>query len=210
MNIKAVISFRSYREGDLPTVAQRIHDQLAKNAATFPALPVSLGELQTLVSDYNHALEAKLDGSKAARVHFLVAQSALREALARLGMHVNSVAKGDAVIVEKSGFPSFQAGRRPPMGIPSAPKKLTLKHGTLSTTVQARYLADRRPSSNEVQVNKDDPTSETDWKHHGIYLGSKALLTGLTPGTQIWVRVRTAGKKGKMGAWSDPAMIWVV
>ena len=36
------------------------------------------------------------------------------------------------------------------------------------------------------------------------------VLTGLTPGLLLWVRVRTVGLKGVMGAWSDPAQIRVL
>jgi hypothetical protein len=38
----------------------------------------------------------------------------------------------------------------------------------------------------------------------------KANLGGFTPGTVIWVRVRTVGLKGVMGAWSGPAKLIVV
>ncbi len=44
----------------------------------------------------------------------------------------------------------------------------------------------------------------------GLFSGGTALLTGFTPGTTVWVRVRTAGIKGVMGAWSDPAKIMVI
>jgi hypothetical protein len=36
------------------------------------------------------------------------------------------------------------------------------------------------------------------------------VISGITPGTVLWIRVRTAGLKGVMGAWSDPAKIMVV
>jgi hypothetical protein len=48
------------------------------------------------------------------------------------------------------------------------------------------------------------------WQHAGTFSDGKAILTGLTPGTTLWVRVRTAGLRGVMGAWSDPAKIMVV
>jgi hypothetical protein len=35
-------------------------------------------------------------------------------------------------------------------------------------------------------------------------------VSGIVPGTTVWVRVRTTGLKGVMGAWSDPAKIIVV
>jgi hypothetical protein len=43
-----------------------------------------------------------------------------------------------------------------------------------------------------------------------MFSGGKATLAGYAPGTQLWVRIRTAGLKGVMGAWSDPAKIMVI
>ena len=48
------------------------------------------------------------------------------------------------------------------------------------------------------------------WQHAGMFSGGKATVSGIVPGTTVWVRVRTAGLKGVMGAWSDPAKIIVV
>ena len=39
--------------------------------------------------------------------------------------------------------------------------------------------------------------------------GGKITITGLTPGTILWVRVATVGSGGQLGAWSDPAKIVV-
>lgn len=58
--------------------------------------------------------------------------------------------------------------------------------------------------------NTDDPNNEAGWHTHGLYKGGRVTLSGLTPGSVIWVRVRTVGLKGVMGAWSDPAQIRVV
>jgi hypothetical protein len=69
---------------------------------------------------------------------------------------------------------------------------------------------DRQHSINDLQTNTGDPNKEADWKPAGMFSGGKANLGGFTPGTVIWVRVRTVGLKGVMGAWSDPAKIMVV
>ena len=42
------------------------------------------------------------------------------------------------------------------------------------------------------------------------YSGGKATVSGIVPGTTVWFRVHTAGIRGVMGAWSDPAKIIVV
>jgi hypothetical protein len=43
-----------------------------------------------------------------------------------------------------------------------------------------------------------------------IFQGQKAVINGLTPGTVVWIRVRTVGLRGVMGDWSDPAQIMVL
>ena len=43
-----------------------------------------------------------------------------------------------------------------------------------------------------------------------LFGGGKATIGSLTPGALVWLRVRTCGLKGVMGAWSDPAQIRVV
>jgi hypothetical protein len=43
-----------------------------------------------------------------------------------------------------------------------------------------------------------------------MFGGGKATIGSLTPGALIWIRVRTCGLQGVMGAWSDPGQIRVV
>ena len=47
-------------------------------------------------------------------------------------------------------------------------------------------------------------------KGSGLNGGGRAEMDGFTPGVVVWVRVRSAGLKGVMGAWSDPAQIRVL
>ena len=84
-----------------------------------------------------------------------------------------------------------------------------LRQGDLSGSLVARYKPDRPNSTNEVQTNSGNPNTEADWQTKGMYQGGRAQLDGLTPGAVVWVRVRTVGRKGVMGAWSDPAEIIV-
>lgn len=75
---------------------------------------------------------------------------------------------------------------------------------------QAKLHPARQPSINEVRTCTGDPNTEANWKPAGLFSGGKANLNGFAPGATIWVRVRIAGLKGVMGAWSDPAKIMVV
>jgi len=102
-----------------------------------------------------------------------------------------------------SGFPSFDTTR-------TAPGNVVLQPGDLSGSFVARYHPDRQRSMNEVQTCTGESTVAANWQHAGMFSGGKATVSGIVPGTTVWVRVRTAGLKGVMGEWSDPAKIIVV
>jgi hypothetical protein len=117
---------------------------------------------------------------------------------------------GWGALVEQSGFPAYALSRPAQLGPPAAPGNLRLRAGDLSGAIVARYRPTRENTMNEVQKATGDPAVEANWAHAGMLRGGKATLTGLTPGALIWIRVRTCGLKGVMGAWSDPAQIRVV
>jgi hypothetical protein len=210
MNIKAITNFATYTAPELSPAALAIHASLTDNAATFGTLPVTLVNLLAHINDYDTKLAAKADRSKSATVLFNAARALLEDDLSDLGNHVNNVAKGDAVKVAESGFPSYDTEHVPNDGPPPAPNDLTLKHSTTSTRVIARYKPGRRPSMNEIQINVTDPMNAAAWVTFGTFSGGRAELTGLTPGAIIWVRVRTLGPKNNNSDWSDPAQIRVL
>jgi hypothetical protein len=209
-HIKAVIDFSNYTATELGPVAQHIHDQMTEHATAFPAPPVAMADLQTLIDDYAAALAARESRATSDVIAFNVARDELEEALGELGAHVNLKAKGDATLVDQSGFPSYDTARTVDTSPPAAPTDLRLRHGDVSGSIVARYKPQRQPSTNEVQINTGNPATESDWHTAQIIKGGKAILSGLTPGANVWVRVRTVGLKGVMGAWSDPGQIRVV
>jgi hypothetical protein len=210
MNTKAIIDFSGYGSPELSPVAQHIHDQITANAATFPSLPFTMVIFQGWIDSYDALLVARESKATADILAFNVARADLEGNLGTLGNYVNSVANGDASIVEKSGFPSYTTGGAPDTAPPAAPTDLRLRHGELSGTVVARYKPVRTPSTNEIHVSTGDPNDPASWTPAGIFQNGKAILTGLTPGAVVWVRVRTVGLRGVMGAWSDPAQIRVL
>lgn len=209
-NTKAIIDFSGYSAAELGPIAQTIHDQMDANAATFASPPVTMTALQTLVTTYDQKLVARASRATVDILAFNEARAELEDALAVLGNYVNGVAKGDPMIVEKSGFPSYDTSKTVDTSPPEAPSDLRLRHGDLSGTIIARYRPDRHPNTNEVQTNTGDPNTEADWHPKGMFQGGRAELSGLTPGVVVWVRVRTVGLRGVMGAWSDPAQIRVL
>jgi hypothetical protein len=207
---KAIIDFSGYSAPDLAPPAQTIHDEMTTNAATFSTPPLTMAALQTLIDTFTQALTKRASKATADVIALAVARNDLETALSGLGNYVNTVADGDPSKVVLSGFPSYETSRTPDTNPPAAPENLVVRQGDLSGTLIVRYRPDRQHSINEVQTNTGDPNSASDWKPAGMFSGGKANLAGFTPGTTIWLRVRTVGLKGVMGAWSDPAKIMVV
>ena len=207
---KAIIDFSGYSGPDLFPASQTIHDEMTTNAATFATPPLTMAAFQLLIDAFQSALNKKASKATADIIAFNVARNDLETALGNLGNYVNIKADGDPSIVVKSGFPSYETARPIDTAPPAAPENLVVRQGDLSGTLIVRYRPDRQHSINDVQTNTGDPNTESDWKPAGMFSGGKANLSGFTPGTVIWVRVRTVGLKGVMGAWSDPAKIMVV
>ena len=68
---------------------------------------------------------------------------------------------------------------------------------------------DRNSNANAYEVQTSvDPITGTSFATVTTVTKSKALLTGLTSGAKIWVRVRAIGTAGN-GGWSDPAGTFV-
>ncbi len=207
---KAIIDFSDYTAAELGPTAHTIHDKMLASVATFATPAVPMATLLTQATDYDAKLIARASNAKADIVAFNAARATLEETLGVLGNYVNSIAKGDPGIVEQSGFPSYDTAHPPDFSAPAAPQNLRLAHGDQSGGIVARHKPDRQGSTNEVQTCTGDPNVEANWTTKGMFQGGRAELTGLTPGTVVWVRVRTVGLKGVMGLWSDPAQIRVL
>ena len=205
---KATIDFTGYTDIALPPIAQNVLDKLFGNVH-FPTPPIMQGTLQTKLTDYSTALANKSSRATADIIAFNIIRHDLEGMLADLAGSVNTVAKGDLTIVESSGFPYYDTAHPAQSGPPAAPSNVTLRHGDLSGTVDVRCHPDRARSANEAQTCTGDPNLEANWKYAAIFTGGKVTLGSLTPATTIWIRLRTSGVKGVLGAWSDPAKIIV-
>ncbi|HEY3662584.1 MAG TPA: hypothetical protein VGL24_05470 [Chthoniobacterales bacterium] len=208
--IKAILDFSGYAGAALLPAAQTTHDQLALNIALFPELPVAPTDLATLITTYEQALAKKSSRASADFLAFEVARINLESALGENGGYVNIVAKGDATIVSKSGYPSYETKFSPDYSAPGAPTVVVLRQGTVSGSIVGRFRPQRRRMPNEAWTCTSDPNVEANWKLAGIFNRGKATLTNFEPGTTVWVRFRTIGLNGIEGAWSDPAKIMVV
>ena len=216
MITKATIDFTSYTAPDLIPVTQTIHDQMTVNAATFPSPSPTMVALLADLTTYQQKLATRASNATVDVLAFHASRAILEGALHDVGIYVNFIAKGVTATVLMSGFPSYSTGAGAgtgtapgPSAIPAAPADVKLRLGALSGSIIARFKPDRPSSFNVAWTTTGNPNTEDGWKAASQGTGGKITITGLTPGTILWVRVATVGPGGQLGAWSDPAKIVV-
>ena len=125
--------------------------------------------------------------------------------------YVELVAKGDADILLSSGFDLCK--ERTHTGINKislgAPTDFWVKRSDKEGELIAHVAKLQGASSYELQIAEGDPTVEENWHQHKIYTNSsKMIVSGLTPGHRVSVRVRGINAAGS-GAWSDTVTLIV-
>jgi hypothetical protein len=146
--VKAVVDFTGYTAPELTPIATMIHDKMLANVAIFVTPAVTMAALQTTIDDYAAKLTARESGADADEIAFTVARHELEADLAELGHYVNGLAKGDPVIVDASGFPSYGTVRTPDYSAPAAPTNVRLRQGDVSRQIIMRFQPDRQKSMN--------------------------------------------------------------
>jgi hypothetical protein len=103
-----------------------------------------MAALQTTIDDNAPALSARESGTDTDELAFTVPRHDLEHDLTELGYYGNGVAMGDPVIVDASGFPSYNTTRKPDFSAPAAPANVRLRQGDLSGQCVTRYQPDRK------------------------------------------------------------------
>jgi hypothetical protein len=206
---KARVNFAAAADGDLSGPAHNIHTLMVANAATYANPPVAMPAFLTIIDAWDTALEQSQPGGRDRITAKNNARQALEDALRKLGGYVNTIADGDEATIELSGFPSYDTTRPAGGPVTFVPQNLRLERTAVSGGVTAKWDGDGTRSVYELQTNTGDPNTPANWSYKGSFTGGRADLTGLTPGSNLWVRVRKIGTKGETGGWSDPASIMV-
>jgi hypothetical protein len=207
---KARIDYSRDPDGNLAGPSREIHDKLTLNAATFPALPLTMAAFLAIIADWELRLGDSLKGGSDRTTLKTNARAALEDALYQLGTYVNLIAQGDKATIDLSGFESYSTARsQSGGGVTFVPQNVRWEDGTTSGAAILRWKGDGKGSMYEGQTCTGDPNVEANWTYRGPFSGGRAELSGFTPGTVIWGRVRKIGTGGEVGAWSDPAQFRV-
>ena len=164
----------------------------------------------TDITDKNDDLEAKLaqrDAAKAAAKALTEALDELDneydEAMKALVAVVEEVADGDAEILESGGFDTFIPGERTPAGPLGVVTGLEADPGNASGRIDTDWDSLEGADTYNIYVTTGDPLDEAGWVNWASRKQSRAVLTGLTPVTQYFIRVTGVGTEGE-GPPSDP------
>ncbi len=165
---------------------------------TLAALTTAKTTAATDIAAYNSA--------KAAAETALAARDASVANLCSLltleAAYVQNASGGDLTKIESAGM-NVQAEGAPL--IMTQVLELVVSAGADEATLKARWKAVKGAGAYEIQISVDPPTSNS-WTYKMTAKKSSAIISGLTSGARIWVRVRAIGADNATGPWSDPAV----
>jgi hypothetical protein len=176
-----------------------VHDLIGKTSAILAAMtgnksfPSPSPTLATVTSDSTALVSAQsvaLTKAKGAAAERNVKLAIVVSDLKLLAAYVQGVADGDSAtaisIIESAGM----SVRKPRQTTPK--QDLALKHGAVSGIVEVFAKAQGPRTSYEWQSSTDGKT----WTALPTTIQAKTSITGLTPGTTIYVRHAVVTKTG--------------
>jgi hypothetical protein len=117
--------------------------------------------------------------------------------------YVENASNGDVTKIASAGMQVWAPNRR--LGRLGRVLELEVLEGVKEGTLKARWKRLRGARVYEIQVTAD-VSNEASWVFSMAATKSKAVITGLTSGAKMWVRVRAVGAGNEPGPWSDPAV----
>ena len=197
------LSLDKLKPSDLLTLYRNVEAKMTEHAASFPTPPVAMPAMVAHAQKLEDAIEAALFGSRQAKLERNVLVDEARDMLRRQADYVRMVAGGDAVVLERSGFPLEK--RRTPVGIPGAPANLEARMTDLRGQVELRWKSVHGARGYQVWMTDQDPATATNWQAIGYTTRVKHLVTDLESFKAYFFCVSAIGTAGE-GAQSDPAL----
>ncbi len=206
--------FNSIKDADLLLKANTINSAMTNNPnfpEPWPFQVPSLPVLRDAVAAFQSAVQDALTRDTTKITMREQAKDRLLELLLDLVPYVEMIAKGDVNILLSSGFDlckerTHTGSTRTSLG---APTDFWVKRSDKEGELIAHVAKLQGAASYELQIAEGDPTVEENWHQHKIYTNSsKMIVSGLTPGHRVSVRVRGINSAG-MGVWSDTVTLIV-
>ena len=197
---KALINFSRSKDHDLAHEAQYIVSKMTENVFFTNPVP-SLATVQAAITAYTDALVASNDGSKADTANKNVQRDALESCLSALAGYVNTIAAGDLVKLDSSGFALSKLPS--PVGILDAPATLTVDYGKNPGEVSITIGTVERASGYIVLYSPLPAPDDNDEWYSKVFSKSKGTLTHLNSASKyVFKAAATSAEANKMGLYN--------
>ena len=187
-------------------IGEYTQDKIGKiNAApAFAAVNPSTAEVQTKKDDYEDAVVKADDGAKADTALKNQIRNELEELLTAQAFDCAKIANGNLPLYLTTGYEARDTKGSPtgPLG-QVADRKLAFGDNEGELKASWNKLTDADNYSYQVYSDAANPGSTI--IKQDISKQSKTVISGLTPGQKVWMRVRGNGGSIGHGPWSDPA-----
>jgi len=203
-----VINLSRLNAKQLVDLSDLVSPKLAPTAPATPPLPNMAAKVTALIAERNATKAASdiYEAAKSALVNLKNARDDAADALrAEHKVVISAVeaeSRGEATELSSSGYP-LGSSTSQNATVPGVIGNLALTAGDADATLDLSYDPEPNSKTYDVQITTVDPLLGP-WTTHAQPTTSSLLLSGLTSGQRVWVRVRGVGSKGA-GGWSDPA-----
>lgn len=191
----------NFRDADLPEYALDKVTKVGGNAA-FGAVVPTPAQLQAKVLEYEAALTAADEGSKADTETKNVKRAELEEMLTLQAQNCAEIAAGDLALYLSSGYEAKEVSP-PPVGELEAPDMSSLQPTKNIGELKADWSSVPHARNYSVRAYTDPANPEGSKVKEDIVGPSKATLQGLPSGEKIYVDARAIGGSTGHGPWSE-------
>jgi hypothetical protein len=198
--IKVALSFATYNDSELNNFVILVIACL-KNNLLFPNLPVLIAALTALQQAFQDAITTAAQGGRMATAAKAEARLLLISALRQIAAYVQSLVPTLTVSqVLSSGFDIINSN--------NTPYPLTTPVFTLDNSTSGQLTAYLSAVTNAKAYQVQWSTGNGAWQELGIFPNTKGIvLTNVTPGTIVNMRIRAIGGSTQYSEWSATVSI---
>jgi hypothetical protein len=198
--IKVALSFATYNDSELNNFVILVIACL-KNNLLFPNLPVLIAALTALQQAFQDAITAAAQGGRMATAAKAEARLLLISALRQIAAYVQSLVPTLTVSqILSSGFEIINSN--------NTPYPLTTPVFTLDNSTSGQLTAYLSAVTNAKAYQVQWSTGNGAWQELGIFPNTKGIvLTNVTPGTIVNMRIRAIGGSTHYSEWSATVSI---
>jgi len=190
---------------------REIIQSMTASSGDFPSPPITMADFESNVLRLEITSKAAFQGGVARTAERNDSLAVVNGDIRALRGYVDSVARGDLILVLRSGFEPSRIPR--PVGMLPEPQNLRAKPGDHPGTVNLRWRNVKGGDSYQLQVREELPLRDTSeegklvkeaWRDLPSTTRTTMEVTGLQSLRYYWFRVAALGSAG-LGPWSDPA-----